>query len=95
MSTQTSIDAFARTVSGEDANTPSVKLTARETQILLWCFKGKTTWEISRIENRSESTVNFHFANIRRKFAVNSRSAALLKAIETGALAVDSSERCP
>ncbi|VVM62974.1 Transcriptional activator protein LasR [Pseudomonas fluorescens] len=64
------------------------QLTAKETQTLLWCSKGKTSWEIARIQSCSESTVNFHFSNIRRKFAVNSRSAALLKAIELGVIKV-------
>lgn len=64
------------------------RLTAKETQALMWCFKGKTSWEIAKIQNCSESTVNFHFTNIRRKFDVTSRSAALVKAIESGVLNV-------
>ncbi|RAI72436.1 helix-turn-helix transcriptional regulator [Pseudomonas fluorescens] len=90
MSTQQSDDSLARVAPGGEESTPSAKLTAKETQILMWCFKGKTSWEIARIENCSESTVNFHFANIRRKFDVSSRTCALLKAIESGAIIVDS-----
>ncbi|MCK1789598.1 helix-turn-helix transcriptional regulator [Pseudomonas violetae] len=67
------------------------RLTAKETQILQWCFHGKTSWEIARIQNCSVSTVNFHFTNIRRKFAVHSRVAALYKAIETGVITVATS----
>ncbi|WP_248915718.1 helix-turn-helix domain-containing protein [Pseudomonas moorei] len=74
------------------AHSLPVQLTAKETQTLMWCFKGKTSWEIARIQNCSESTVNFHFSNIRRKFAVRSRSAALLKAIESGAIRVSEVE---
>lgn len=67
-------------------------LTAKETQALLWCFKGKTSWEIARIQNCSESTINFHFSNIRRKLSVTSRWAAVLKAIELGVLNMASTE---
>ena len=90
MSTRQSIDSVARVAPGREGSTPTARLTAKETQILMWCFKGKTSWEIARIENCTESTVNFHFANIRRKFDVCSRSSALLKAIESGAIIVDS-----
>lgn len=90
MPTQQSNDSLARVAPGREGSTPTAKLTAKETQILMWCFKGKTSWEIARIENCTESTVNFHFANIRRKFDVSSRTCALLKAIESGAILVDS-----
>ena len=93
MTTRQSNDALAGAVRGREGSTPKTKLTAKETQILMWCYRGKTTWEIARIENCAESTVNFHFANIRRKFDVNSRSTALLKAIESGAFKVDSVAR--
>jgi DNA-binding CsgD family transcriptional regulator len=36
----------------------------------------------------SEATVNFHFANIRRKFAVGSRSVAVLLALEKGLISL-------
>jgi DNA-binding CsgD family transcriptional regulator len=90
MSTRQSIDSVAEVAPGGEGSTPTARLTAKETQILMWCFKGKTSWEIARIENCSESTVNFHFTNIRRKFDVSSRNSALLKAIESGVIVVDS-----
>lgn len=86
MSMHQMLDSLAGARGGAQAL--PVQLTAKETQTLMWCFKGKTSWEIARIQNCSESTVNFHFSNIRRKFAVRSRSAALLKAIESGAIRV-------
>lgn len=85
MPTIRSLEPFSSAAAGVE-NTPPAQLTAKETQTLMWCFKGKTSWEIARIQNCSESTINFHFSNIRRKFAVSSRSAALLKAIESGAI---------
>lgn len=61
-----------------------IKLTLREKVVLQWSAEGKTSWEIAHILQCSESAVNFHFCNIRRKFGVNSRSAAMLKALALG-----------
>lgn len=77
----------------EEGNIPPAELTNKETQTLMWFFQGKTSWEIARIQNCSEATINFHFANIRRKFAVSSRSAALLKAIELGVIPVGKNDQ--
>ena len=88
MSKQQSLYPHVRVTLEDGKDIPPAQLTAKETQTLMWCLKGKTSWEIARIHNCSESTVNFHFTNIRRKFAVSSRSAALLKAIESGAITV-------
>lgn len=62
-------------------NTTSIKLTKREKEVLQWSAIGKTSWEISSICNCSESNVDFHFKNIRRKFGVTSRSAAAVQAL--------------
>ncbi|OAI94282.1 helix-turn-helix transcriptional regulator [Pseudomonas putida] len=61
-----------------------IRLTLRETVVLQWSAEGKTSWEIAHILQCSESAVNFHFCNIRRKFGVTSRSAAMLKALDQG-----------
>lgn len=81
-------DSPAEAVAMGRENSSSARLTEKEKQALLWSFRGKTSWEIARIQNCSESTINFHFSNILRKFAVSSRSAALIKAIESGVIAV-------
>ncbi|MGE8065666.1 helix-turn-helix domain-containing protein [Pseudomonas sp. NPDC089569] len=86
MSTHQTLDVFADPVATRGENPPPAQLTVKERQALLWCSKGKTSWEIARIQNCSEATVNFHFSNIRRKFAVRSRCAAVLKAIESGVI---------
>ncbi|MCO7516929.1 helix-turn-helix domain-containing protein [Pseudomonas guariconensis] len=65
---------------------PPVPLTRRESQVLLWCAYGKTSWEIGQILGCKESTVNFHIGNVLRKFAVNTRIAAVIKAIRYGML---------
>ncbi|MFS0826804.1 helix-turn-helix domain-containing protein [Pseudomonas phoenicis] len=60
---------------------PTIRLTPREQQVLLWCAYGKTSWEIGQILGCKESTVNFHVGNILRKFDVETRVAAVIKAI--------------
>ncbi|MBV6752985.1 LuxR family transcriptional regulator [Pseudomonas chlororaphis] len=58
-----------------------VRLTRREKEVLQWSAIGKTSWEISNICNCSEANVDFHFKNIRRKFGVTSRNAAVVQAL--------------
>jgi LuxR family transcriptional regulator, quorum-sensing system regulator LasR len=65
---------------------PTPHLTKRELEVLNWVMVGKSSWEISMITNCSEATVNFHIANIRQKFNVNTRQQALVKAIAMGIL---------
>ncbi|HDS1819236.1 TPA: helix-turn-helix domain-containing protein [Pseudomonas putida] len=66
---------------------PPIRLTPRERQVLLWCAYGKSSWEIGQILECKESTVNFHVANILRKFDVPTRVAAVIRAIRYGMLA--------
>ncbi|MES3025958.1 MAG: LuxR family transcriptional regulator [Pseudomonadota bacterium] len=61
-------------------------LTRRELEVLNWVMAGKSSWEISIITRCSEATVNFHLANVRQKFNVNTRQQALVKAISLGIL---------
>jgi LuxR family quorum-sensing transcriptional regulator LasR len=62
----------------------SPKLTRRELEVLKWVMAGKSSWEISRITGCSEATVNFHMANVRQKFNVNTRQQAVVHAIALG-----------
>lgn len=62
----------------------AIKLTPKEKEVLAWGAQGKTSWEIALILKCTESGVNFHFGNIRLKFGVSSRSAALIKATALG-----------
>ena len=66
----------------DDQQAPSV--TRRELECLKWGAAGKSSWEIAQILRCSESTVNFHFSNIRRKFDATSRQQAVVKAIKLG-----------
>ncbi|MBI3907554.1 helix-turn-helix domain-containing protein [Pseudomonas fluorescens] len=92
MNTQQSLDTLVEDAPGSAMFAQPVQLTTKETQALEWCLKGKTSWEIARIQSCSESTINFHFSNIRRKFAVRSRNAAVFKALESGVITVDPSQ---
>ena len=61
-----------------------IKLTPKEQEVLAWGALGKTSWEIATIMKCTESGINFHFTNIRIKFGVNTRTAALIKATLLG-----------
>jgi len=61
-----------------------VQLTGKELECLQWVAAGKSSWEVSRILGRSEATINFHMANIMRKFDVQTRQQAVVKAIKQG-----------
>ncbi|MDH2246940.1 LuxR family transcriptional regulator [Pseudomonas sp. GD03855] len=61
-----------------------VNLTSREYEVLKWCAVGKTAWETSMILSCSEATINFHLKNIRRKYGVDSKGLAVVRAIQNG-----------
>lgn len=63
-----------------------VVLTTRENEVLKWTMLGKSMWEISKILNCSESNVNFHITNVRKKFGVITKHQAILKAVKLGLL---------
>ena len=60
------------------------KLTTREKEVLQWIASGKTAWEISKILNIAERTVNFHSNNAKEKFNVATRSQAVVEALRRG-----------
>lgn len=59
-----------------------MSLTFREREILLWAAEGKSDPVIAEILGISHSTVRFHIKNIFRKFEVNERTLAVVKAIK-------------
>jgi len=65
-----------------------VEITSRELECLKWCAVGKSSWDIAQLMNCTEATVNFHFANIRRKFGASSRRLAIVKAIRMGLISL-------
>lgn len=62
----------------------AISVTRCELECLKWSAAGKSSWEIGQILHCTESTVNFHFSNIRRKFNTTSRQQAVVKAINLG-----------
>lgn len=72
---------FAYPLSEKDRK---IKLTKRELECLKWTKEGKTSWETSVILKCSESVVNFHINNLRRKFSVTSRQQVVVKALRLG-----------
>lgn len=68
-------------------------LTKRELEVIKWVMAGKSSWEISRITDCAEATVNFHISNIRQKFNVNTRQQALVKAIALGIITPEDPHR--
>lgn len=61
-----------------------IKLTPRELECLKWVMGGKSSWEISQILCCSEATINFHVCNFKKKFNVQTRQQAVVKAIKAG-----------
>lgn len=74
--------------SGHGAKQDDIEVTSRELECLKWCAAGKSSWDIAQLMNCTEATVNYHFANIRRKFGASSRRMAVIKAIQLGFLSV-------
>jgi DNA-binding NarL/FixJ family response regulator len=65
---------------------PSEQLSARETEVLALVAQGLTNAEIGRRLYVSEATVKTHLLRACGKLGVSGRTAAVTKAIETGAL---------
>lgn len=64
-------------------------LTKREIEFLQLATEGKSSWDMSVICNCTEATVNFHFANIRKKLKVKTRQQAIVKAMQLGLTFLD------
>lgn len=63
-------------------------LTPRERECLRWAAMGKSNWEISRILNIKETTVQTHIENVKRKFDVSTKILAVIRSIQCGAIHV-------
>lgn len=62
------------------------RLTDRQRDCLLWVGRGKTDWEISRILNISQETVDRHLKNARERYGVSKRTSAVIRALFDGTL---------
>ena len=65
-------------------NVKELCLSDREVEILQWCSKGKTKWEIGKIISISEHTVDYHIRNILKKFETKNISLAVVRALNMG-----------
>ena len=65
----------------------SVKLTAREAEILTPLFEGKSSKEVARALFISKHTVDFHLASIYEKLGVTNRMQAFWEVTRLGLLA--------
>jgi DNA-binding CsgD family transcriptional regulator len=70
-----------------DAERPA-DLTARELECLHWTAQGKTAWEVARLIDVSERTVQFHIRNACGKMNAASKHQAALKAANMGLIRV-------
>lgn len=61
-------------------------LSRRETEVIQWMAKGKTSEEISALLNVSVVTVKAHRTNIFRKLEVRNSAAMMMKAFQLGLL---------
>ncbi|WP_460144508.1 autoinducer binding domain-containing protein [Pseudomonas sp. S2_A02] len=64
----------------------TVHLSSREIEVLKYSADGKTAYEIAIILNLSESTVQFHIRGAIRKFGVNNKIAAVIRAARAGVI---------
>ncbi|MCO8311257.1 autoinducer binding domain-containing protein [Pseudomonas mandelii] len=64
----------------------TVHLSCREIEVLKYSADGKTAGEIAIILCLSESTVQFHIRGAIRKFGVNNKIAAVIRAARVGAI---------
>lgn len=62
------------------------RLTDRQRDCLLWAGRGKTDWEISRILDISQETVDRHLKNARERYGVSKRTSVVIRALFDGTL---------
>jgi DNA-binding CsgD family transcriptional regulator len=68
----------------EFRNARQVKLGKRERRVLSWTSQGKTSYEISKILNLSEHTINNYVTNAANKLGTNNRVHTVCRAIMLG-----------
>ena len=59
-------------------------LSPRESEALTWVARGKSTWDIARILDISEKSVEFHLDSVKRKLQATNRTQAVVKVIVLG-----------
>jgi DNA-binding NarL/FixJ family response regulator len=69
----------------DDPSSKHTDISGRETEVLTWAARGKTSAEIAIILELSKRTVDFHFDNARMKLGTISRIDTVMRAV-TGRL---------
>lgn len=59
-------------------------LSPRETQVLFWASRGKSSWEISQILGIAEKSAEFYIDSAKRKLIASNRTHAVVKAMQLG-----------
>ncbi|WP_185962192.1 helix-turn-helix transcriptional regulator [Palleronia caenipelagi] len=59
-------------------------LSPRETQVLTWAARGKSSWEMSQILEIAEKSVEFYIDSAKRKMMASNRTHAVVKAMMLG-----------
>jgi LuxR family quorum-sensing system transcriptional regulator SolR len=77
---QAAHEALGRLLAARPDGAASIRLTAREIDILRWAADGKTASETAQILQISERTVIFHIDNALRKLGAVNKTAGVLKA---------------
>jgi DNA-binding response OmpR family regulator len=78
------IESRLARVARDTAAANNIQLSARETEMLAWSARGKTSSEIAEIVRLTKRTVDFHIDNARRKLQVETRVEAAVKAVVAG-----------
>ena len=66
-----------------------LSLTDREIECLLWCARGKTSFEISKIVGLSEHTINQYIVSACRSLETVNRTHAVVMALKLGIIDID------
>jgi LuxR family transcriptional regulator len=81
------LHALANAMQPEKTARPQAPpLSRRELEVLKLSADGKTAYEIARILNLSERTINFHVHRAIEKLGVNNKIAAVIAAARSGAI---------
>ena len=72
-----------------DDTTPNL-LSSAERKCLVWCAKGKTSYEMGLILGLSEHTINHYLGRVLKKLDVSTRAQAVAAAIKKGVIALES-----
>ncbi|MBU6958349.1 autoinducer binding domain-containing protein [Pseudomonas sp. CVAP len=78
--------SLSKIINERFTDTPEIKLTTREKEVLKWTGNGKTSSEISYLLAISENTVNFHIKNTILKLSAANKTAAVVQAFAMGLL---------